>query len=540
MTSLIHPDDHQNRNSALIFTRTMSFFGLFQIIMAFLIGKITSIDFRYGFLIVFLIICGESPRVSHLIQAKAACSELPWRLRLKKIAFSFIMAIMILVNIALMIVNAMLFRDRHLVLNASRDFWSGVTLFFLSFLIFAFLIFYLYRYAQSQGIPFYKKIFRHFQPLFVILSIILVIFTLEVFASVFIAINPNSWNGYHVGDIILNYRVPESVDWDQFLYEAYIFDHSDYRVMDQEAGVEVHVNYSGEYLNVVNHLRVTPNQPEDYDHTVYVFGGSTVFCSESPDAYTLPAYLQSLFLTESIVKGKRYRVVNMGVKGYLVSEQVIRLKALDLRPGDIVIFFDGFNDAARYFLQDFYGKNDLTAKGIRKWALALPSVFSQRSAFYEYFLAPYNYKPAIVRDTAAIEQRISLMSEEVAENVRQAQDYVKTSGGMFIHFLQPTLFTLSVFTPQEEAMVHAYWITPNGLPEVLVQSYQALIDLQVLYENQNVTSIDLTDALNPEHRLSEHSIFYDAVHVSCEGNQILAQAIFKHIQSFLDEPGQDN
>jgi hypothetical protein len=81
------------------------------------------------------------------------------------------------------------------------------------------------------------------KPLFVIFSLILVVFTLELFAGVFISRRPYSWNGYWVGDLNYDYRTPDSVDWDQFLHEAYVFDHSDYYITDEETGVVTHINY---------------------------------------------------------------------------------------------------------------------------------------------------------------------------------------------------------------------------------------------------------------------------------------------------------
>src|SRR5579859_5472913 len=100
-------------------------------------------------------------------------------------------------------------------------------------------------------------------------------------------------------------------------------------------------DFSGKYFNVANGIRKTAFQPQNYQHTIYVVGGSAIYDSEVPDEYTLPSQLQQLFNTQD---GNKYRIENLGSITVNLVQQVARLKTVHLDQGDIVIFYDGVND----------------------------------------------------------------------------------------------------------------------------------------------------------------------------------------------------
>lgn len=78
---------------------------------------------------------------------------------------------------------------------------------------------------------------------------------------------------------------------------------------------------------------------------VWVFGGSTVYGTGVPDWATLPSYLSRDL--NDVGKGC-VQVANFGVEGYVTNQELILLTG-QLRTGrrpDVVIFYDGDNDAA--------------------------------------------------------------------------------------------------------------------------------------------------------------------------------------------------
>jgi lysophospholipase L1-like esterase len=94
------------------------------------------------------------------------------------------------------------------------------------------------------------------------------------------------------------------------------------------------------YVNIDSSgLRKTPKQPLPDARKVFVFGGSTIWGTGSPDSLTVPAQLQQLL-------GTGYDVHNYGEAGY-VHAQCQQLFLQLLSEGhipDVVVFLDGAND----------------------------------------------------------------------------------------------------------------------------------------------------------------------------------------------------
>jgi len=104
--------------------------------------------------------------------------------------------------------------------------------------------------------------------------------------------------------------------------------------------VSIMTDFDGRYINVVNGLRVTEPLPANPTRRIVVFGGSTTFCAEVPDALTWPSQLaQRVFERET-------QVINAGLSGAEFANRVEALEGSNLtRSGDVAIFFVGVNDA---------------------------------------------------------------------------------------------------------------------------------------------------------------------------------------------------
>ena len=100
-------------------------------------------------------------------------------------------------------------------------------------------------------------------------------------------------------------------------------------------------NRSGRYININDHRRRTTDAPDGAVNRVHFFGGSTLFCAEVPDQWTVASCLQRLLNEQP---GPRLRVENYGACSMIARQQTEQLQARPIRPGDVVIFYDGFND----------------------------------------------------------------------------------------------------------------------------------------------------------------------------------------------------
>ncbi|MDR1703040.1 MAG: hypothetical protein LBR56_09695 [Sporomusaceae bacterium] len=94
-------------------------------------------------------------------------------------------------------------------------------------------------------------------------------------------------------------------------------------------------DYSGTKVNIINGHRIVPEQPQNYKHTIYCFGGCTTFGVGCPDNGTRPAYLQKI-LNENY--SNEFCVENFGT--FLGGRQKYlfeNIKSIAFKPGDILI-----------------------------------------------------------------------------------------------------------------------------------------------------------------------------------------------------------
>ncbi len=77
-----------------------------------------------------------------------------------------------------------------------------------------------------------------------------------------------------------------------------------------------------------------------------MFGNWTLYGTEVPDEYTITSQLQALFNGQS--QGV-FRVVNLAESSATAAREVTILKTVDLKPGDIAIFYDGVIDVGSIY-----------------------------------------------------------------------------------------------------------------------------------------------------------------------------------------------
>ena len=104
--------------------------------------------------------------------------------------------------------------------------------------------------------------------------------------------------------------------------------------------VSIMTDFDGRYINVVNGLRVTEPLPANPTRRIVVFGGSTTFCAEVPDALTWPSQLAQRVLERDA------EVINAGFSGATFADRIKAFEGLGLtNSDDVAIFFVGVNDA---------------------------------------------------------------------------------------------------------------------------------------------------------------------------------------------------
>lgn len=290
-------------------------------------------------------------------------------------------------------------------------------------------------------------------------------------------------------------------------------------------------DFSGKYYNTANGFRNTEGQPSAYQGTIHVFGGSTVYCSEVPDAHTLPSQLQKLVNDSLPVK---MRVVNYGMTSANTAQQLERLEAADLQKGDIVIFYDGVNDAFMLTTGKpggwIMGENEIEygkLTFIQRSVFGIYNRFHDHSRMVQVFFYPYSKNlPVHLTDSARLDSLKTELKQNFIRNITIADSIVRSKGGTFLHFLQPTLFTRKTKTAYEQTLSGNDFIIPKVWEKAVTESYGELRAAmkEIPLGGRNV---DLTGVFDDR----KESFYLDFCHLAHEGNAVVAGEIFRQIRS---------
>ncbi|MDR1397708.1 MAG: adenylyltransferase/cytidyltransferase family protein [Desulfarculales bacterium] len=104
----------------------------------------------------------------------------------------------------------------------------------------------------------------------------------------------------------------------------------------EKNGLVMLADYQSEYINVINHRRLTTGVPDRFDHTVYIFGDCWAAGFAAADNLTIASQLQAM-LANTNFNSAIYRVQNCGVNAELFLSSLKRILQEDFAPGDIAV-----------------------------------------------------------------------------------------------------------------------------------------------------------------------------------------------------------
>lgn len=108
----------------------------------------------------------------------------------------------------------------------------------------------------------------------------------------------------------------------------------------QKNGVKYLANYRSRYVNIVAGERITCYQPENFNHSIFIFGQCTVRGNGVEDKHSISSILQKRINQEF---EDCYRVCNCGIGcGSDIHDEITHIKEKNIREGDIVIFCSNF------------------------------------------------------------------------------------------------------------------------------------------------------------------------------------------------------
>ncbi len=281
--------------------------------------------------------------------------------------------------------------------------------------------------------------------------------------------------------------------------------------------------YNGQTLRISNEgLRELPAiaSQDQKGKTVRFFGGSTMWGEGSDDAHTIPALFNA--------QNPQYKVYNHAQLAYNSRQELEALISSYSRNerSDIVIFYDGVNDAAflcpkeikqlpAHRLVPMYREKLYTGKpavvGELLSDLFIDNILKVIHKF-TYKRVPENSPYDCHTNPGKAEQIANIMMK----NWEMAHEIVTARNGKFIAVLQPAAY---IGKPRTDHL---------DLDEDLGKNFQEIYKRlkAIIAERNHPWIIDLSDRFD-----GNEYIYIDFCHVSPNGNEIIAREISKAVRN---------
>lgn len=296
------------------------------------------------------------------------------------------------------------------------------------------------------------------------------------------------------------------------------------------------VPYASTYINIDSQgFRYTPQHPlltADAKQVIFL-GGSTMWGTGAPDSASIPAYFAQLS------EGK-FATSNFGESGYraLQSFNLLFMQMSNGLSPQYVISYDGVNEAVgllshnHFFSQ--YPEMEIRAKlKEEKQFSKLVTDLTYKHYFIDPILstiarlkAPKDATPPMQIDLS--EQRIAGVALSLLNTWLQMHDLCKRNNAVFIPVLQPNS---AVGNPKTDYL---------SLPEyekLLNSSYKQLyakiietLESDKKYAELKNHFLNLTDVLD-----KDEPIYIDWCHLSPNGNEMVAAAIYQHVEQLKNK-----
>ena len=294
-------------------------------------------------------------------------------------------------------------------------------------------------------------------------------------------------------------------------------------------------DFSCDGVTIQDGLRLTVGSPVNPSKTIHIFGGSTVFGTGSSDSETIPSYIQKILND----RGVNVAVKNYGFMTLVASQQLAALKAAKLSAGDIVLFYDGGNDAFNSFV---YGSPEGTIIGYNrnnKFAFALVKArhyLQSNSALYRVLGAlkadiagknsPSSAQCSDIPDDSSQDSYISHYFDVLADS----NSYAKSKGAQFFHSLQPILGSSNGLLADESGRVLEL-LDVDGIArctqESLLGYYSKLSENYDKYLRR-VNGLNLSNVFaGSTSSFSERYI--DWIHMTPAANKRIAEKLIHHM-----------
>lgn len=286
--------------------------------------------------------------------------------------------------------------------------------------------------------------------------------------------------------------------------------------------------FQGQYINVsADGLRNTPQQNDNAEKTVFVFGGSTVWGEGARDAYTIPGHL-----TRLLDDGQ---VFNYGQTGYVSTQDLLwfQLQLINGNVPDVAVFYQGFNDV----LASCDPVGLVARQSCESGLVGVTLQENFRIADSEAGRLLRNSRPVLqlpattlngydLSGAAAIETTPQSVVDRWFANMEIIEILASAYDIETLFVWQPMLIQKSPLTHDEQAIVERTERERAGL-------FDLYTEVDAIVRNRCASACDNILLISDLFADDERTIFYDLVHITEVGNAVVAEAIAPRLQNIL-------
>ncbi len=262
--------------------------------------------------------------------------------------------------------------------------------------------------------------------------------------------------------------------------------------------------------------------------TVWMFGGSTMFCADTPDDWTISSRLAAKL--KEAYPNKKFVIQNYGLPGFVNDQEAVLLSKLLMqgkRP-DVVIFYDGFNEGhlkvamAKPMAHGFYNLYDQIYRSIKErlWANLV-----WKSSLLTLVMRSRNADMQFEKDETVLKARAEAVSTSYAHTLAFVQNLAKNYNFKAYFFWQPSLLTTQKTLTEKEAALQKMMLEQNG------KGYGILLETvrSKMFNNPQTlvnTAFDINNALDSV----KETAFVDYAHLGPRGNDAIAGAMLQRLK----------
>ena len=304
--------------------------------------------------------------------------------------------------------------------------------------------------------------------------------------------------------------------WEEF--ERLGLRYAPYVVWQRRAfhGTQININENG--------IRDTPGSNCEIENAyrVFMFGGSTIWGTGSPDSATIPAFIQQALNQHT---ERAVCVINFGETAYVAGQGVIRL-IQELHAEnipDLVIFYDGINDVFAAYQSHQTGVHMNMAQISSRFENRRPTLSNVIENFQSIELMRKAFSgDDITGTTYAYDEAFA------AEIVRDYLNYQRVVNALAVEydfevqfFWQPVIFTGDKPLTSDEKIIRREQEARSPGVEKLYQDAVAFADS--VDNNRFHVIADTFDSQSQQ-------IWIDFSHVTPEGNRLVAARMLEFIK----------